>query len=57
VAFGPCGFDSHLRHWFCGYVGLIVVRELATDDGHGSVVCKRGHTIEFVRESPAAALR
>jgi hypothetical protein len=40
-----------------GYVGAIVVGELAPGEDRGSVVCKRGHTIEFVRESAAAALR
>jgi hypothetical protein len=40
-----------------GYVGSIVTGELATDEDQGRVVCKRGHTIELVRESPAAALR
>jgi hypothetical protein len=40
-----------------GYVGSIVVGELAPGEERGSVVCKRGHTIELVRESPAAALR
>lgn len=40
-----------------GYVGSIVAGELARDQERGAVVCKRGHTIELVRESPAAALR
>jgi hypothetical protein len=40
-----------------GYVDSIVVGELAPGEDRGSVVCKRGHTIELVRESPAAALR
>jgi len=40
-----------------GYIGAIVVGELSTDEAHGSVVCRRGHTIELVRETPAAALR
>jgi hypothetical protein len=40
-----------------GYVGSIVVGELAPGEDRGSVVCKRGHTIELVRETPAAALR
>jgi hypothetical protein len=40
-----------------GYVGSIVAGELAPGEDRGSVVCGRGHTIELVRESPAAALR
>lgn len=40
-----------------GYVGAIVEGALAPDDDHGVVVCRRGHAIELVRESPAAALR
>jgi len=40
-----------------GYVGATVVGELASDQDHGSVVCRRGHEIELVRETPAAALR
>ena len=40
-----------------GYVGSTVVGELATDEDHGIVVCRRGHEIELVRETPAAALR
>lgn len=40
-----------------GYVGSTVVGELATDQDDGTVVCRRGHEIELVRETPAAALR
>jgi hypothetical protein len=40
-----------------GYMGSIVVGELAPDQDHGSVVCRRGHEIELVRETPTAALR
>ena len=40
-----------------GYVGAIVAGELAPDQERGTVECKRGHRIELVRESPAAALR
>jgi hypothetical protein len=40
-----------------GYVGAIVVGELAPGEDRGTVVCRRGHVIELVRESPAAALR
>jgi hypothetical protein len=40
-----------------GYIGAIVVGELSTHEARGSVVCRRGHTIELVRETPAAALR
>ena len=40
-----------------GHVGAIVEGALPTDEDHGSVVCRRGHEIELVRETPAAALR
>lgn len=40
-----------------GYVGAIVEGALEAHDDHGSVVCRRGHEIELVRETPAAALR
>jgi hypothetical protein len=40
-----------------GYVGAIVEGALPADDDHGAVLCKRGHAIELVRETPAAALR
>ena len=40
-----------------GYLGAIVEGALALDDDRGSVVCPRGHEIELVRETPAAALR
>jgi hypothetical protein len=40
-----------------GYLGAIVDGTLALDDEHGYVVCARGHDIELVRETPAAALR
>jgi hypothetical protein len=40
-----------------GYVGAIVVGDLPTEEDRGSVVCRRGHEIELVRETPAAALR
>jgi hypothetical protein len=40
-----------------GYVGATVEGALAPDDDHGTVVCRRGHAIELVRESPTAALR
>jgi hypothetical protein len=40
-----------------GYLGSIVEGALALDDDRGSIVCQRGHEIELVRETPAAALR
>lgn len=40
-----------------GYTGAIVEGSLAPDADHGNVVCRRGHEIELVRETPAAALR
>jgi hypothetical protein len=40
-----------------GYLGSIVEGALALDDDRGSIVCTRGHEIELVRETPAAALR
>ena len=40
-----------------GYVGAVVDGVLPLDDEHGTVVCARGHVIELVRETPAAALR
>ena len=40
-----------------GYLGAIVEGALALDDERGNVVCSRGHEIELVRETPAAALR
>jgi hypothetical protein len=40
-----------------GYVGATVVGELSTEEDYGRVVCPRGHEIELVRETPAAALR
>jgi hypothetical protein len=36
-----------------GYMGSIIVSELAPDQECGSVVCRRGHEIELVRETPA----
>jgi hypothetical protein len=39
------------------YRRSIVARELPPDQDHGAVVCRRGHVIELVRESPAAILR
>ena len=38
-------------------MGAIVEGELARDADYGAVVCRRGHIIELIRESPAAALR
>jgi hypothetical protein len=40
-----------------GYVGAAVDGLLPLDDEHGTVVCPRGHVIDVVRETPAAALR
>jgi hypothetical protein len=40
-----------------GYLGAIVEGMLSLDDDRGSIVCQRGHEIELVRETPAAALR
>jgi hypothetical protein len=40
-----------------GYLGAIVDGALGLDDERGYVVCQRGHEIELVRETPAAALR
>jgi hypothetical protein len=40
-----------------GYVGAIVVGALEAHNDHGSIVCRRGHEIELVRETPTAALR
>ena len=40
-----------------GYVGAIVKGELPLDEEQGVVRCVRGHEIDLVRESKAAALR
>jgi len=40
-----------------GYRRSIVAGELPADQAGGQVRCPRGHLIELVRESPAAALR
>jgi hypothetical protein len=40
-----------------GYRRSIVAGELPPDQAGGHVRCSRGHPIELVRESPAAALR
>jgi hypothetical protein len=40
-----------------GSRGAIVEGALAADEEHGAVVCRRGHEIELVRETPTAALR